>query len=240
MYKEQDKQQSFFGDMLYEQIVPKDHFLRKLSGIVDFSFVNEMCKDLYSCDNGRGCWEPQIIFKALFLQFLYDLSDYKIEEEINDRLSFKWFLRLDADENAPDHSTLSRFRDRLGAQRFTLIFNKIVDVARSHKLISDKLHIVDATHVQAKVDIFKLKKHKEKDEPDDYVDKNTPDPDAKFGRKTKNKPFYGYKQHICMDAESEFIVEQHITPGNEADKKQLEKLLPRSRGPDVLDFRQGL
>ena len=234
MYNEQDKQTSFFGDMIYKQAVPKDHFLRRLSSVVDFSFVNELCKDLYCPDNGRPCWEPQTIFKVLFLQHLYDLSDYKIEDEINDRLSFKWFLGLDANQSGPDHSTLSRFRDRLGPERFAKIFNRVVEIAREHNLVSDKLHIVDSTHIQAKVDLFKLKKEKEKQQPTDYVDKNTPDPDARFGRKTKNKPFYGYKQHMCMDAESEIIVKQHITPGNEADKNHLKELLPKSRSPGVL------
>jgi len=92
MYKEQNKQTSFFGDLIYNQAIPKEHFLRKLSEVVDFSFVNEICEDLYCPDNGRPCWEPQVIFKAIFLQFLYDLSDYAIEDEINDRFSFKWFV----------------------------------------------------------------------------------------------------------------------------------------------------
>lgn len=78
MYKEQNKQTSFFGDLIYNQAIPKEHFLRKLSEVVDFSFVNEICEDLYCPDNGRPCWEPQVIFKAIFLQFLYDLSDYDI------------------------------------------------------------------------------------------------------------------------------------------------------------------
>jgi len=239
MYNEQDKQTSFFGDIIYEQAVPKNHFLRQVSSVVDFSFVNELCKDLYCSDNGRPCWEPQVVFKVLFLQYLHDLSDYDIEDEINDRLSFKWFLGLATNERGPDHSTLSRFRDRLGVERFTNIFNKIVEIARSRNLVSDKLHIVDTTHIQAKVNIFKLKKDNSKNEPDDYVDKHTPDKDAKFGRKTKNKPFYGYKQHLRMDAESEIIVKQKTTPGNEADKKHLEKLLPENNGPGVITADKG-
>lgn len=239
MYSEQNKQTNFFGDLIYEQAVPKDHFLRRLSVAVDFSFVNELCKDLYCPDNGRPCREPQVVFKVLFLQFLYDLSDYEIEEEVNDRLSFKWFLGLGADETGPDHSSLSRFRERLGVEKFTNIFNRIVEIARSHKLVSDKLHIVDTTHVQAKVDLFKLKKEHEKEEPDKYVDNNTADPDARFGRKTKNKRFYGYKQHLRMDAESEIIVQQHVTPGNEADKKHLGNLLSESTEPGVITADKG-
>ena len=175
----------------------------------------------------------------IFLQFLYDLSDYDIEDEVNDRLSFKWFLGLDTDEQAPDHSTLSRFRDRLGVERFKNIFNKIVEIAHSKNLVSDKLHIVDSTHIQAKVNIFKLKKSHSKHDPDDYVDKHSPDKDAKFGHKTKNKTFYGYKQHTRMDAESEIIVEQHTTPGNESDKKHFADLMPENNGPGVITADKG-
>ncbi|MEW6558087.1 MAG: transposase [Elusimicrobiota bacterium] len=85
---------------------------------------------------------------------------------------------MDTDEQGPDHSTLSRFRDHLGVERFKNIFNKIVEIARSKNLVSDKLHIVDSTHIQAKVNLFKLKKEHGKCEPDDYVDKHTPDKDA--------------------------------------------------------------
>ncbi|MBI5574575.1 MAG: IS5 family transposase [Elusimicrobia bacterium] len=239
MYSERDKQTSFFGDIIYEKAIPKDHFLRQLSQAVDFSFVNELCKDLYCEDNGRKCWEPQIVFKEIFLQFTYELSDYDIEDEANDRLSFKWFLGLNTDERAPDHSTLSVFRDRLGAERFAKIFNKIVEIARSKNLVSDKLHIVDSTHIQAKVNIFKLKKNHSKDEPDDYVDRHSPDKDAKFGHKTKNKIFYGYKQHTRMDSESEIIVAQETTPGNESDKKHLADLLPENNSPGIITADKG-
>ena len=156
MYSEQTKQISFYDEPIYARTVPQDHFLRKLSSVVDFSFVNELCQDLYCPDNGRKCWEPQILFKMTFLQFLYTLCDRDIEAEVKDRMSFKWFLGLPVDEDVPDYSTLSRFRDRLEAERFAKIFNRIVEIARFHKLVSDKLHIIDSTDVKAKVDQFRI------------------------------------------------------------------------------------
>ncbi len=251
MYSEQSKQISFYDEPVYNRTVPKDHFLRKLAAAVDFKFVNEICKDLYCPDNGRPCWEPQLMFKVLFLQFLYNLSDREIEAEISDRMSFKWFLRIPVDETVPDYSMLSIFRDRLGPDRFAKIFNKIVNAARAHKLVSDKLHIVDATDVKAKVDQFRIteeiKKNKEnnKDEDNDDKDKqskgkfDTPDSDARFGRKSDNKKFYGYKEHIRMDAESEIIVDSKTTPGNEMDGKQFGDLLSTAPPPSVITADRG-
>jgi IS5 family transposase len=241
MYAERDKQLSFYDEPIYSQTVPFDHFLRKLNVAIDFTFVNELCKELYCPDNGRPSWEPQLLFKALFLQFLYNLNDYTVEDEINDRMSFKYFLGLPVNEKGPDHSTLFKFRDRLGTERFSQIFNKIVEVARAHKLISNKLYIVDSTDVKAKVDMFRVTEEIQKSKNENGNDSNpndgggftTPDTDAKFGRKSKNKKFYGYKEHLCMDAESEIIVGRKTTPGNEPDGDHFQDVIPDESLPKV-------
>jgi len=98
MYSEHSKQLSFYDEPVYAATVPKDHFLRRLNETIDFSFVNELCKDSYCPDNGRPSWEPQMLFRALFLQFLYNLNDYTVEAEINDRMSFKYFMGLAVNE----------------------------------------------------------------------------------------------------------------------------------------------
>jgi len=247
MYSEQTKQISFYDEPIYARTVPKDHFLRKLSTAVDFAFVNELCQDLYCPDNGRKCWEPQILFKMTFLQFLYTLCDRDIEAEVKDRMSFKWFLGLAVDEEVPDHSTLSRFRDRLGPEQFAKIFNRIVEIARSHKLVSDKLHIIDSTDVKAKVDQFRIteeikksnKDNNDKDDTPKNTDKQfqgkfkTPDTDARFGRKSDSKKFYGYKEHIRMDAESKIIVESKTAPSNEQDCHNFSVLLSTAPPPKI-------
>jgi IS5 family transposase len=60
---------------------------------------------------------------------MYNLSDAKIEDELKDRLSFKWFLGLEVDASPPDSTTLVRFRDRLGEETFAKAFNKVVEIA---------------------------------------------------------------------------------------------------------------
>jgi hypothetical protein len=66
--------------MIYEELIPADHLLRRLSAAVDFSFVPDPVSDCYCPDNGRPSCDPLVLFKAVFLQFLYDLSDRQVEE----------------------------------------------------------------------------------------------------------------------------------------------------------------
>lgn len=219
---------SFFGNFLYEQILSqRPHFLQDLAQVVDFRFVEEHCKGFYA-DWGRDPWDPVLMFKMVFLQFLYDLSDREMEEQATFNLVYKWFLGLSVEELPPDFSTLCRFRGRLGAEGFETLFNQVVEQTRRRGFITDRLHIIDSTHITARVDLFRLKKeHQGKGDGDDgrYVDRHSPDPDARFGRKSKKKSFYGYKAHKVEDADSEFIVQVKTTPGNVHDGTQLPALI---------------
>jgi IS5 family transposase len=233
------KQSSFFGDYVYNTVVPKNNLLRQINEQIDFSFVQELCRDAYTADNGRPAWSPVLMFKVVFLQFLYDLSDYRIEEELHDRLSFKMFIGLDVEETPPDHSSISRFRDRLGPDRFKDIFNRIVALARKQGIISNKLHIVDSTHVRAKVDLYRIKQEFKEQEPDTYIDNHSPDKDARPGKGHQGKPRYGYKVHAVTDAESEIILNVDATPANKLDAGQLIPLSEPLDSPGVLTADKG-
>jgi IS5 family transposase len=221
MQGQHSKQSSFF-DMIYD-LSPADHLLCKLAAAVDFGFVSDLVSDCYCPDNGRPSWDPLILFKVVFLQFLYDLSDREIEERVNLHLADKWFAGLGPEERAPDHSTLSRFRNRLGPKKFQQIFNQIILQAREAGLVSDRLQIIDATHLQARVDLFRLPQAAA-DTPSAQAP-GSPDPDARFGRKSEKKSFYGYKEHIGIDADTELVTTVSVTPGNVADSQMLGPLI---------------
>lgn len=235
MFK-QTNNNSFFGNYLYEQAVLKNCFLRQLAEAVDFSFINDICLDRYGNLGkvGNRPYEPAMLFKILFLAFVYDISLREIEEQINDRLSFKWFLGLAVNDFAPDHSTLTVFRDRLEETIFQEIFNRIVEQAKAKGLVSDRLKIIDSTAVRANVDLSRLVRQNqpEKNSDDgrnDYIDKSSPDQDARFGRKSSQKQFYGYKQHIIIDGDSEIIENVVTTPGNIKDEQIVEPLLVKTK-----------
>jgi IS5 family transposase len=215
MLRPESVQTSFYGNHIYDRVIPEDHFLKLLSKAVDFSFVNKFCRSAYSPDFGRPAYGPEMMFKIIFLQFLYNVSDRRIEEEVNFNLVLKWFTGLAIDESSPDASSLTRFRDRLGEERFTRIFNQIVEIARGKGLVSDRLSIVDSTDVKAKVDTFKIKGN-----PD-----TSPDKDARHGYKSERKPFFGYKAHASIDSDSEVITKLDTTPGDTHDGKEFPKVV---------------
>jgi len=132
MPRVKSSQLSFYGNHIYNRVIPETHFLKLLDKVVDFSFVNELCRDTYTPDFGRPAYEPEMMFKLLFLQFLYDISDRRVKEEVNFNLVLKWFVGLSLDESSPDSSSLPHFRDRLGEEQFAQIFNQIVDLKKVH------------------------------------------------------------------------------------------------------------
>src|SRR5215218_4103336 len=54
-----------------DQLVPKDHLLRKIEAVIDFSFIHELTAPLYCADNGRPALDPTVMFKALFVGYLF-------------------------------------------------------------------------------------------------------------------------------------------------------------------------
>ena len=103
MLKPDTGQTSFFGDMIYDRLFQKrSHWLKDLLQVVDFSFINDLCQDLYEATTGRPAWSPDRLFKVAFLQFCYDISDRRVEEELAFSLIFRYFVGLEADEEPPD------------------------------------------------------------------------------------------------------------------------------------------
>jgi IS5 family transposase len=214
MYKPKRTQLSFY-DAIYDTLVKKDHFLRKLNALINWDNFEQTFKPLYHRGSGRSANNPVMMFKSLVLQFLYDLSDRELEENIHDRVSFRYFLGLDPTDRVPDHITFCRFRDRLGCENIAELFNGVVSQVRAKNLVKDRLCIVDATHVQAKVDTYPMNSERDKDDSGNPPSKV--DPDARHGYKSKNKPFFGYIVGVGMDKDTNIVSKVTATPGIEHD-----------------------
>ena len=100
---------SYYSD-LYNMIVPKDHILRKIRELVDFSFIYDELKNKYCLDNGRNAKNPILLFKYLLLKYLYNLSDNGVVERSRYDMSFKYFLELTPEEEVIHPSLLTKFR----------------------------------------------------------------------------------------------------------------------------------
>ena len=124
-----------------ESLMPEQHFLRDLDRLVDFDFVYEEAAAMYS-HTGRPSIDPVVIVKMMLLGYLYGIdSERRLEREVQVNLAFRWFLGIDLDEPAPDHSTFSQLRRRKfnSTNLFEEIFDEVVRICMGRGLITGKL-----------------------------------------------------------------------------------------------------
>jgi transposase len=128
-------------------LIPESHLLRRIHDAVDFSFVHELVRSSYCEYYGRPANEPELLFRLLFLQILYGLSDERMIQDAQVNLAYKWFVGLNPEEALPDSSQLSRFRNhRLGASEIDDLLKVIVKQCIEKGIIKSKTIILDSTH----------------------------------------------------------------------------------------------
>ncbi len=152
MYREIRSRQSKWEFVSIEELVPQDHLLRKIDQHIDFSFIYERVKDHYCPDNGRPALDPVVLFKMLFIGYLYGIrSERQLEKEIKGNVYYRWFWGLGLTDPVPDHSTISfnrhhRFQD---STIFQDIFDEIVLQALTHRMVGGRVLFSDSTHLKA-------------------------------------------------------------------------------------------
>ena len=104
--------------------------MQKLDKAINWSRVEEILMNHYTVgtsSEGADAYPPLLLFKCLMLQRWFHInSDPELENQINDRLSFKRFLGLSFSKPSPDHSTFSRFRSRLSKNAMDQINSEIL------------------------------------------------------------------------------------------------------------------
>lgn len=76
---------------------------------------------------GADAYPPLMLLKSMLLQKWFRIpSDPELENQINDRISFKKFLGLSLGKPSPDHSTFSRFRSRLSKEAMIKLNNEVL------------------------------------------------------------------------------------------------------------------
>jgi transposase, IS5 family len=188
--------------------------LDRIAEVVKWYRFEKLLKKLEPEGAGRPPYDPLVMFKALLLAQLYDLSDLKLEEALNDRLSFRRFLKLPLEVATPDHTTLCRFRNRLVeaglVEKLFAEFDKQLDGAG---MMLKRGTMIDATLVEAAA-------------ARPGGDGESTDPDARFARKEgKAGSVFGYKAHIGMDQKSELIRSALLTPANVNETSVAEQLI---------------
>lgn len=125
------------SEILYSRFIDKNSALVKIHDNIDFSFVNELCDDVYS-EEGQNAYLPELVFRVSFIQFFKNgLSDNEVVKQCQTNLEYRYFCNLAIDDELFDDCKLSRFRNELGAERFKQIFDTIVKRIKNAGLIND-------------------------------------------------------------------------------------------------------
>ena len=135
-----------------EDLMPQEHFLRKLEAALDLSFVYEETSPLYSRKYGRPPIDPVVLVKYLLVGFLYGIpSERQIEQRVQTDVALRWYMGLDLFDRVPDHSTISQLRRRKPSFRkvFRRLFEEVVRQCVAAGLVSGRLAVTDSTHVKA-------------------------------------------------------------------------------------------
>jgi transposase len=129
-----------------EQLVPQDHFYRHLERTLDLSFVREFVQKTYA-HSGRPSIDPIVFFKLQLVMFFEGLrSERLLMRHAADRLSVRWYVGYDLGEPLPDHSSLTRIRERYGVVIFRRFFEKIVEQCQQAGLVWGRELYIDARH----------------------------------------------------------------------------------------------
>lgn len=188
--------------------------LDRLSELVRWYRFEKVLALLRSEGPGRPGYRPLLMFKTLLLQSLYGLSDAETEEALCDRLSFRRFVGLSLEDEAPDHSTICRFRNLL-VERGLLekLFAELDKQLDEAGLILRRGTMLDATIIETTAR-----------RPGEHTASS--DPDARFTRKQgKSGSAFGYKAHVGVDEGSGLIRTVITTPANVNDTTPADDLI---------------
>jgi transposase len=139
-----------------DDLIPHDHFYRHLEATLDLCFVREWVRDLYA-ERGRPSLDPVVFFKLQLVMFFEGIrSERQLIETASLNLAHRWYLGYALDEALPDHSSLTRIRQRLGIDIFQRFFEQVVDLCQQAGLVWGRELYVDATKVEANADLDSL------------------------------------------------------------------------------------
>jgi transposase len=243
----------FYTAVNLEQRVRKNHILRKVKSHIDFDFIYNEVKDQYGI-NGNESVAPPVILKMMLLLTFYKVrSERELVLTIPERLDWLWFLDYDIDDEIPNHSVLSKARDRWGVEAFKAFFERIVWQCAQAGLVDGSKLFMDSSLVQAdasnnsvvnrqslqrylnkRYQILESRLEQSTASGSDEAPKSgtanrkyisTTDPDASVVRKGKGKSKLQYQVHRGVDPKCEVITATEVTPGEVNEAQRLESLI---------------
>lgn len=223
------EQYEFFAGSLRD-LIPDDHVLAKVSRVLDLSWLADEVADLYCAETGRPGIAPETAVRLMLAGFLLGIvHDRKLMREAAVNVAIRWFCGFGLTERLPDHSSLTRIRQRWGEQRFRRIFERTVETCVSARIAKGEIVHIDASLIRADVSWEALatrwvdkvgaantaeEVERNSKKTGKYKKVCTTDPDATMatsGRNQRLEP--AYKQHTAVCDEAGVIIDVEVTTG---------------------------
>jgi transposase len=243
MIGESERQDKWVMVGSLRQLLPDDHILVQVDRILDLSWLPGEISDVYSADQGRPSIPPAAALRLMLAGFFQNIAhDRALLREAQVNLAIRWFAGYQLDDRLPHHSSLTRIRQRWGAERFRRFFQRIVQQCVTAGLVTGETVHVDATLIRADVSWESLTTDyatrvlAANETPEDDKNDSPParpgkkrsatDPDATLTTSRKDQRLEpSYKQHTAVDDHGGVVVMVDLTTGETSEGGHLPKLL---------------
>ena len=222
-----------------EQLVPEDHVLARVDRVLDLGWLRKEVAECYCADNGRPDIDPEVAVRLILAGLLLGIvHDRRLLREAQVNIAIRWFIGYGLHERLPDHSSLTRIRQRCGEERFRAIFQRTVRACLEAKIATAEVVHIDASLIRADVSWESLvERHadevmaenrgeaeveaeKKGRQSGKYNKVSRTDPDASMATTARNRRLEPcYKQHAAVDDERGVVLDVAVTTGevNEGD-----------------------
>ena len=145
--RQESGQGQFFYSFDLDRVVPPDHLVRQIDGLLDLSWVHNELAPFYS-HTGRPSIDPVLMIRMLIVGYVFALrSERQLCAEVQVNLAYRWFCKLGIEDNIPDHSVFcrarrERFRESDALRR---VFEAVVAMCISAGLVGGEAFSVDAS-----------------------------------------------------------------------------------------------
>jgi transposase len=220
--KERDQLELFITGSL-RSLVPDDHVLVKIDHVLDLGWLRAEVADLYCAENGRPGIDPEVAVRLMLAGFLLGIvHDRRLMREAQVNLAIRWFVGYGLHEALPDHSSLTRIRQRWGEAVFRTVFTRVVQQCQAAGLVTAETVHIDASLIRADVSMDALvARHLDAVETANDAERTArksdrfkklcrTDPDATMATSSKAPLRPAYKQHTAVDDQEGVVVD--VTP----------------------------
>ena len=145
------EQEQFFYEFQLDEVVPDDHLVRGIAGVLDLSWVHAELAPYYS-PLGRPSIDPVLMIRMLIVGYVFAIrSERLLCREVKVNLAYRWFCGLSIEDKIPDHSAFSRARNERfrDSDIFRLVFERVVETCISAGLVGGEGFAVDASLIVA-------------------------------------------------------------------------------------------